>query len=48
MNGPAALSIAVGKEIVIMGFKLTDKLTKPDAILVDSENQFGRNLMESA
>ena len=48
MNGPAAHRIFVGEEVVIMGFELTDQLITPDVILVDSENRFIRNLIESA
>ena len=48
MNGPAAHRIEVGEEIVIMGFELTDKSITPNVILVDSDNQFVRNLIESA
>ena len=48
MNGPAAHRISVGEEIVIMGFELTDKLIAPEVILVDSDNQFVRNLIENA
>jgi aspartate 1-decarboxylase len=47
MNGPAAHCIFVGEEVVIMGFELTDRLITPDVILVDSENRFVRNLIES-
>ena len=48
MNGPAAHLIKVDEEVVIMGFELTDKLITPDVILVDSDNQFIRNLNENA
>jgi aspartate 1-decarboxylase len=48
MNGPAAHLISVGEEIVIMGFELTDQPIDPDVILVDSDNQFVRTLIERA
>lgn len=48
MNGPAAHRITVGEEIVIMGFELSDRPITPDVILVDTENRFVRNLIESA
>ncbi|MBI2430522.1 MAG: aspartate 1-decarboxylase [Candidatus Levybacteria bacterium] len=40
MNGAAAHLIKTGEEIIIMGFELTDKPTKPKNILVDKKNNF--------
>jgi aspartate 1-decarboxylase len=48
MNGPAAHCITIGEEVVIMGFQLTEKPITPTVILVDSANQFTRNLTENA
>jgi len=40
MNGAAAHLIKQGEEIIIMGFKLSEKLIKPKKILVDKKNSF--------
>lgn len=44
MNGAAAHLIKKGEEIIVMGFELTDKLTKPKNVLVDKNNKFVRFL----
>jgi aspartate 1-decarboxylase len=44
MNGAAAHLIKKGDEIIIMGFRLTDKKIKPKSILVDKNNKFLRYL----
>jgi len=44
----AAHRISVEEEILIMGFELTDKPITSNVILVDSDNQFVRNLIENA
>lgn len=44
MNGAASHLIAVGEEIIVMGFELTDSEIKPQVILVDRENRFLRSL----
>ncbi len=46
MNGPAAHTIGVGEEVVIMGFAITDQPVEPKVILVDAENQFIADLTE--
>ena len=46
MNGPAAHLIAAGEEIVIMAFELSDKPIEAKVILVDSDNNFVRYLVE--
>ena len=48
MNGPAAHTIGVGEEIVIMGFELTDLPIRPKVILVDADNRFVSVLAEAA
>ncbi|MDH3977054.1 MAG: aspartate 1-decarboxylase [Gammaproteobacteria bacterium] len=48
MNGPAAHTIGLGEEIVIMGFELTDLPIQPKVILVDADNRFVRVLAEEA
>ena len=40
MNSAAAHLIKQGEEIIIMGFKLSEKPTKPKKILVDKKNNF--------
>jgi len=40
MNGAAAHLIKQGEEIIVMGFKLSEKLIKPKNILVDKKNCF--------
>ena len=40
MNGAAAHLIKQGEEIIIMGFKLSEKPIKPKKILVDKKNNF--------
>ena len=40
MNGAAAHLIKTGEEVIIIGFKLSDKPVEPKCILVDSENKF--------
>ena len=40
MNGAAAHLIKQGEEIIIMGFKLSEKPIKPKNILVDKKNSF--------
>ena len=42
MNGAAAHLIKQGEEIIIMGFKLSEKPIKPKNILVDKKNSFVR------
>ena len=44
INGAATHLIKTGDEIIIMGFELTDKPTKPKIILVDKNNKFVKNL----
>ena len=44
MNGAASHLIKKGEEIIVMGFELTDKPTKPKNILVDKNNKFLRFL----
>ncbi|MAF82825.1 MAG: aspartate 1-decarboxylase [Gammaproteobacteria bacterium] len=46
MNGPAAHTIGVGEEVVIMGFEATDQPIEPKVILVDAVNRFIGNLTE--
>ncbi len=48
MNGPAAHTIGVGEEVVIMGFEMTEQPIEPKVILVDAENRFVSNLAEKA
>jgi len=48
MNGPAAHTIGVGEEVVIMGFELTDQPVRPRVILVDADNRFCADLTEKA
>ena len=48
MNGPAAHTIGVGEEIVIMGFELTNQPIVPRVILVDADNHFVSDLAEAA
>lgn len=48
MNGPAAHTIGVGEEVVIMGFEMTDQPIEPKVILVNAENQFVSDLTEEA
>jgi len=48
MNGPAAHTIGVGEEVVIMGFEMTDQPIKPKVILVDADNRFCADLTEKA
>ena len=40
MNSAAAHLIKQGEEIIIMGFKLSEKPIKPKKILVDKKNNF--------
>ena len=40
MNGAAAHLIKQGEEIIVMGFKLSEKPIKPKKILVDKKNNF--------
>ena len=40
MNGAAAHLIKKGEEIIVMGFKLSEKPIKPKNILVDKKNCF--------
>ena len=40
INGAAAHLIKKGEEIIIIGFKLSDKPLKPKNILVDQNNKF--------
>jgi aspartate 1-decarboxylase len=42
MNGAAAHLIKQGEEIIVMGFKLSEKPIKPKNILVDKKNCFVR------
>tara|TARA_B100001179_G_C18551548_1_gene386296 strand:- start:43 stop:387 length:345 start_codon:yes stop_codon:yes gene_type:complete len=42
MNGAAAHLIKQGEEIIIMGFKLSEKPIEPKNILVDDKNRFVR------
>jgi aspartate 1-decarboxylase len=44
MNGASSHLIKTGEEIIVMGFELTDKPTKPKNILVDESNKFVRYL----
>ncbi len=46
MNGPAAHTIGVGEEVVIMGFEVTEEPIEPKVILVDGNNQFVADLAE--
>jgi aspartate 1-decarboxylase len=48
MNGPAAHTIGVGEEVVIMGFEMTDQPIKPRVIFVDADNKFCAELTEKA
>lgn len=48
MNGPAAHTIGVGEEVVIMGFELTGEPIRPKVILVDADNRFCADLAEQA
>lgn len=48
MNGPAAHLMKKGDELVIMGFRLTDKPITAKIILVDGNNKYIRNLPEKA
>jgi len=48
MNGPAAHTIGLGEEVVIMGFELTAQPIEPKVILVDEHNRFARDLTEKA
>lgn len=47
MNGAAAHLIGAGEEIIIMGFELTHQPLTPKAILVDRQNRFVRDLIET-
>ena len=40
MNGAAAHLIKTGEEVIIIGFKFSEKPVEPKCILVDSENKF--------
>ena len=40
MNGAAAHLIKTGEEVIIIGFKFSDKPVEPKCIFVDSENKF--------
>ncbi len=42
MNGAAALAIAKGEEVIIMGFELADGPVKARKVLVDGRNRFVR------
>ena len=44
MNGACAHLIAVGEEIIIMGFTLSDRPIKARSILIDERNKFVRDL----
>ena len=44
MNGACAHLIAVGEEIIIMGFTLSDRPIKARSILIDEQNKFVRDL----
>jgi aspartate 1-decarboxylase len=44
MNGASSRLIKTGEEIIVMGFELADKPTKPKNILVDESNKFVRYL----
>lgn len=44
MNGAAALAIARGEEVIIMGFELADGPVKARNVLVDGENRFVRHM----
>jgi aspartate 1-decarboxylase len=48
MNGPAAHTVGVGEEVVIMGFETTDQPIEPKVILVDADNRFIADLTEKA
>jgi aspartate 1-decarboxylase len=39
MNGPAALRVSVGEEIIVMGFELTDEPIKARIALIGPENK---------
>lgn len=40
MNGPAAIRVKKGEEIVIMGFELSNEKIKPKIISLDGKNNF--------
>jgi aspartate 1-decarboxylase len=44
INGASSHLIKTGEEVIVMGFELTDKPTKPKNILVDESNKFVRYL----
>ena len=44
MNGAAALLIRKGEEIIVIGFKFSEKPIEPKCILLDQNNKFVRYL----
>lgn len=47
MNGAAAHLITAGEQIIVMGFELTGEIIQPSVILVDEQNRFVRDLVET-
>ena len=47
VNGAAAHLIGAGEEVIIVAFTLATEPLEPKAILVDKENKFVRDLIES-
>ena len=48
MNGAAAHLIKRGEEVIIMGFELASGPVEARAILVDRDNRFVRDLVDTA
>jgi len=48
MNGAAAHLIKEGEEIIVMGFELASRPFQPQAILVDKNNRYVKDLAEEA
>jgi len=44
MNGPAAHIIKKGEQVIVMGFELAGKPSKPKIVLVDKSNRFEKYL----
>lgn len=47
INGAAAHLIARGEQVIIMGFELTDQPLTPQVILVDADNRYVRDLVDT-
>lgn len=47
MNGAAAHVIKKGEQIIIIGFAISETPISPQVILVDPQNRFVRELLET-